>query len=229
MEALAARLAEEGLKHRSADEVAGYGLAALVRWHLARARRWRTQERSRSSRASLETAGPARLRASQGRPGHGTRRAAPEIAQELAEAAERIALRRELERRRKEAKEAAAAPFGDPELSRRGRETEAQGRHGQGQQEGEARVPGRARARGAAATCCHPAHGGAGLGEDAHGRQGAGGAQGRQRADAGADFEEGRGARGRDRAADQAQGRCRRARLHVRQGVAWASGTAARR
>jgi hypothetical protein len=36
VEALAERLAAEGLKHRSADEVAGYNLAALVRWHLAR-------------------------------------------------------------------------------------------------------------------------------------------------------------------------------------------------
>ena len=60
-----------------------------------------------------------------------------EIAQELAEAAERIALRRELDRRRKEAREAAAAPFGDPELLDAARQAEAQGRHGQGQQEGE--------------------------------------------------------------------------------------------
>ena len=122
--ALTARLAEEGLKHRSSGEVAGYGLEALVRWHLARApaddEEHPAQELlSRLSHAAeapeepqleaLPDFGPARA-------DRGTALAElhQEIAQELAEAAERIALRRELERRRKEAKEAAAAPFGDP-------------------------------------------------------------------------------------------------------------------
>ena len=143
-----------------------------------------------------------------------------EIAEELAEAAERIALRRELARRLKEAKEAAAAPFGDPELLDEDGKRRLKAAKAKASRKAKARVPGRARARGAAAACSRPAHRRAGLGQVARRRQGAGRAQGRQRAGAGADPEEGRGGRGRDRAADQAQDRCRRARLHVREGMA---------
>jgi hypothetical protein len=115
--ALAARLAEEGLRHRGEADVAGYGLPDLVRWHLARA-----PEGAAAADESEAAPGPEPEALPDFGPVRPDRDAAlaelrAEIEGAIGSAGRRIGLRRELKERQREAAAAAGRALYD-ELTR---------------------------------------------------------------------------------------------------------------